>query len=134
MKKAILISIVVLSAILAGCDSEESSQGDENPILYAHKASVYKDSTLIFQSPCGIVKVQNPNTAKGSPGLMEGGAISTTPVITLEFTNAFARGCCYYGEKPSLYRVIKNFPILDQSVSVIVEGCEVVRSCRDCHG
>lgn len=134
MKKAILISIVVLSALLAGCELEVSSQGNEKPILYAHKASVYKDSTLIFQSPCGVVKIQNPNTAKGSPGLMAGGAISTTPVITLEFTNAFSSGCCYYGEKPSLYRVIKNFPILDQSMSVVVEGCKVVRSWRGCHG
>lgn len=85
----------------------------------------YNDS-VVYQSPCGYVSINNPIVEKAGGGILEGAAIATLPVVTVSYHSKLSFKDFAFGSSYDDLEQVKNFPITDQNLTFETKICHSV--------
>ena len=120
-----ILSLIAATVLLTACEERDWNGQPAS----GHKAVVSIKDSVVFDSPCGYVDVENPTAASNGGDILEGAAVSSHPFVTVTWSNkAEYTYNKFFGDVPSKSSIIRTFP-MSADLSVRVEPCTGTISC-----
>lgn len=120
-----ILSLIAATLLLTACKERDWN----GQTISGQKAVVSVMDSVVFESPCGYVEVENPTSATNGGDILSGAAVSSHPFVTVTWSNKHPyRYNQFFGDVASPAQIIRTFP-LSGDLAVKLVPCTGTISC-----